>query len=164
MPLGRTGRILFIDLTTKTFQTEKNDPSKMLLGGRGTNQWLIFESLNYNINPLDPRSLVVLGAGPFVGTLVPGANRLAVDFKNVITKGVGSGNCGGHFPAEMKFAGYDHILITGKSKKPVYIFIFNEKVYFRDASELWGKKTWETENTGRCSPGPARAMNRYFAV
>ncbi len=146
MYYGRTGNILYIDLTNKNVTIQKIDPYLSFIGGRGINQKILFDSLGKDVNPLEPENVIVLGSGPFVGTLVPTACRLAVDYKNVITGGVGSGNSGGHFGAEMKFAGYDHIVITGKSEIPIYLYIYNDKVFFRNAKNLWGKDTWQVEN------------------
>lgn len=146
MSFGRTGKILFINLTTKKFYCEKTEKYLPFIGGRGINQWLLFKSINKDIKPLDSESVIVLGSGPLVGTLVPSANRLAVDFKNVMNNGIGSANSGGFFAVEMKLAGYDHILISGKSKNKIYLLINDEKIYFKDANQVWGKNTWETEN------------------
>lgn len=144
---GWTGKILYIDLTNKKIKTE--DTSKYIdwIGGRGINQLLLFNILkDKKIQPLEPENPLIFGAGPFVGTLAPSSCRLSIDFQNVMNNGIGSGNCGGHFAAEMKYAGYDHIVISGKSEYPIYIFIKDDKVYFRDARKIWGNNTWETEN------------------
>ena len=146
MTYGWTGNILFINLTNNTTSLEKTSKYFSFFGGRGINQRILFDILDKDSDPLDPKNVIILGAGPLVGTLVPGADRLAVDFKNVITGGVGSGNSGGQVAAEMKFAGYDHIVISGKAEKPLYLYICNNRIYFRDAVDLWGKDTWETEN------------------
>ena len=146
MTYGWTGNILFINLTNNTTNLEKTNKYFSFIGGRGINQRILFDILDKNADPLGPKNMIIMGAGPLVGTLVPGADRLAVDYKNVITGGVGSGNSGGHFAAEMKFAGYDHIVISGKAEKPLYLYIYNNRVYFRNAVDLWGKDTWETEN------------------
>lgn len=143
---GYAGNILFVDLSSATSFLEPTSGCRDFIGGRGTNQWLLFKLLDRADGALAPENVIILGAGPLVGTLVPAASRLSVDFKNVITGGVGSANCGGHFAAEMKFAGYDHIVITGKSPAPVYLYIENGEVHFRDARDLWGKDTWTTEN------------------
>ncbi|HZK17868.1 MAG TPA: aldehyde ferredoxin oxidoreductase C-terminal domain-containing protein [Clostridia bacterium] len=145
MPCGWAGKILYIDLSDKTVALGESAPYKDFIGGRGINQYLLFKNSKPGTDPLNPLSVVVLGAGPLVGTLVPGADRLSVDFKNVITGGVGSGNCGGQFAAEMKYAGYDHIVIGGKADKPVYIYIADGDVHFRDAAQLWGRDTWQTD-------------------
>ena len=108
---GWAGRILYVDLSSRDFRFESMEGCPPLIGGRGTNQWLLFKMLEKNVSGLDPENPIILGAGPMVGTLVPAASRLSIDFKNVLTGGVGSGNCGGRFAAEMKFCGYDHIVI-----------------------------------------------------
>jgi len=146
MAFGWTGKILFIDLTRRSTTVKNTNEYLSFIGGRGINQRILFDLLDKNVDPLSPENIIILGAGPFIGTLIPSADRLAVDFKNVITGGVGSGNSGGHFAAEMKFAGYDHIIISGQTKKPLYLYIYNDRVYFRNAGDLWGKNTWETEN------------------
>ena len=142
---GWSGKILFIYLSDKSIHVESTEEYLSFIGGRGINQWLLFNLLEKDVDALGPDNVIILGAGPMVGTLVPSASRLAVDYKNVITGGVGSGNCGGRFAAEMKYAGYDHIVITGKAAKPTYIYIEDDKVNFRDASDIWGRSTWETD-------------------
>jgi len=153
MSFGRVGKILFIDLTKRTFNIEKTEKYLSYLGGRGINQWLLMNHTILKLNPLDPESVIVLGSGPFVGTLVPTACRLAVDFKNVMNFGIGSGNSGGFFATEIKLAGYDHILISGKSDQPIYLQIIDDQIYFKDAQEIWGMTTWETENAIRKKEG-----------
>ena len=142
---GWSGNILFIDLSTTTTHVETIDDHMAYIGGRGINQWLLFDLMEKNTHPLDPGNLLILGSGPMVGTPIPCANRLSVEHKNVITGGVGSGNCGGRFAIEMKRAGYDHIVISGRAETPTYLYIDSGKVYFRDASDLLGRDTWETE-------------------
>ena len=143
---GRGGKILFVDLTAQSYHTEATAKYAEFIGGRGINQSLLFERLAPEVDALDPEAMIILGAGPLVGTLVPGACRLAVDFKNAVSGGVGSANLGGHFAPEMKFAGYDHMVISGRARHPVYLYITPDEVAFRDASEFWGKTTWQTEN------------------
>jgi len=149
MTFGRAGKVLFVNLTKKTFTCEKTEKYASFLGGRGINQWLLFNFIDPQIHPLDPESVIILGSGPLVGTLVPSANRLAVDFKNVMNFGIGSGNSGGFFATEMKLAGYDNILISGKAENPIYLLIEDDQIYFKDAKGIWGKNTWETDNTIR---------------
>ena len=146
MSYGRAGKILFVNLTKRTFYCEKTDKYLSYIGGRGINQWLLLNYINKQVNPLDPESVIILGSGPFVGTLIPAANRLAIDFKNVMNYGIGSGNSGGFFAVEMKLAGYDNILISGKADNPVYLLIKDEKISFKDADCIWGKNTWDTDN------------------
>lgn len=142
---GYTGRTAYIDLTRRAVTIQNTLEHADWIGGRGINQRLLFPLVNPETNPLDPANTIILGAGPLVGTLVPTACRLAVDFKNVITGGVGSSNGGGHFAAEMKFAGFDHLVITGRAKSPVYLFVKDGHINFREARHLWGQDTWQTE-------------------
>ncbi|GAH94141.1 unnamed protein product, partial [marine sediment metagenome] len=81
----------------------------------------------------DPQNLLTFGVGVLVGTLAPGACRVSVDSKNVFNNGIGSANVGGFFGAEIKFAGFDNIIISGKAKNPVYLWICNKNVEIRDA-------------------------------
>ena len=89
--------------------------------------------------------MLIFGAGCLVGTLAPGACRISIDTKNVFNNGKGSANAGGNFGAELKYAGFDHVVITGKAESPVYLWIEDGKVEIRDAGSVWGKTTYETE-------------------
>jgi len=142
---GWAGKILFINLSDRSTRIESTEKYIRFIGGRGINQWLLFDLIDKGVHGLDPENAIILGAGPMVGTLVPSAGRLSVDYLNVITGGVGSGNCGGRFAVEMKNAGYDHIVVTGKADRPTYIFIQDDTIYFRDASEMWGLGTWDSD-------------------
>jgi aldehyde:ferredoxin oxidoreductase len=146
MPYGHTAKILWVDLTAGRCRSAALDPDPDFIGGRGINQRRLFDLQPEGKDGLDPQSPILLSAGPLVGTLVPGACRLAVDFRNLVTGGVGSANLGGHFAAELKFAGFDQVVILGRSPRPVYLLITPEAVALRDATELWGLDTWETEN------------------
>jgi aldehyde:ferredoxin oxidoreductase len=143
---GWAGKVCFVDLNRRTSRVEPTEKYLSFIGGPGVNQWLLFTLLEKDVDPLGPDNVLILGAGPIVGTLVPSASRLSIEHKNVITGGVGSGNCGGRFAAEMKYAGYDHIVVVGKAAKPTYIYIEDDSIHFRDASDIWGKGTWETDN------------------
>lgn len=142
---GYAGNILRVDLSTQKFHIEPMDhyiPG--FLGGRGINQWILFKELRPWVTPFDPANIICFGAGALVGTLVPGASRLNVDSKNAYTEGIGSGNVGGGFGAELKYAGYDNIVFQGKARQPVYLWIEDDKISFRSAAALWGKTTLET--------------------
>jgi len=154
--------ILFVDLSRKTWRVETADPSleKGYIGGRGVNQRLLWDLTDPAQDVLCPESPVILGSGPFVGTLVPAASRLAVDFRNTLNKGIGSANAGGAFAAAMRYAGYDHTVITGRSDSPVAIVLSSEGVKFRNATDLTGKSPWETEHILQNTegPGPVRTL------
>lgn len=141
------GRIVRVNLSNGRIKIEPTSKYiKRFLGGRGINQWLLYRETSPQISALDPECPIIFGTGPLVGTLAPGACRYTVDSINYMTGGVGSSNSGGHFAPEMKFAGYDHLVITGRSREPCYLRINDGDVEIREASDLWGKTTWETDD------------------
>jgi len=144
---GWTGRILRVDLTQRTTFTESWDQS--WIGGKGFGQWVLFNEEPVNVEEYDPGRMLIFSSGPLNGTIAPSCSRTNISSWNLITGGLSSSNVGGFFSSEMKYAGYDHILITGKANTPVYIHINNKQVQILDATHLWGKDTWETESTLR---------------
>lgn len=145
---GWQGTILRINLTTGDI---RKDPLPMdlvekYLGGGGLNARMLFDEVTPDVDPLSPDNPIIIGAGPLVGSIAPNSGRWTITAKSVLTKAYGDTNSGGHFGAEMKFAGYDHIIIKGKAKDPVYIWIDDAAVEIRDAKHLWGKTVWETDD------------------
>ena len=141
---GYAGNILHVDLTTSKVCTELTENyGRKFLGGRGINQWILFKKLRPWVTPFEPANIICFGAGTLAGTLVPGAARLNIDSKNALTGGIGSANAGGWFASELKFAGYDNLVVHGKARKRIYLSIEDE-VSIRSARELWGKNTSET--------------------
>ncbi|NIN00036.1 MAG: hypothetical protein GTO24_18780 [candidate division Zixibacteria bacterium] len=143
---GIAGKILRVDLTAgKTWTEETEKYARQYLGGRAVNSLILLNDLNRETKWSDRDNLLIIGAGALVGTLVPGACRVSVETKNVFNNGKGSANAGGHFGPELKYAGFDHVVISGKSRDPVYIWIHQGKAEIRDGSFLWGKTTFETD-------------------
>jgi aldehyde:ferredoxin oxidoreductase len=143
---GLAGKILRVDLSREKTWTEDTEPyAREWIGGRAINSWLLLQEMNAETKWSDPENLLVFGAGTLVGTLAPGACRVSIETKNVFSGGKGSANVGGHFGPEMKYAGFDHIVITGKAERPVYLYIHNGQAEIRDAREIWGKTVFETE-------------------
>jgi aldehyde:ferredoxin oxidoreductase len=143
---GYAGSILRVNLTNGKIWTEPTEKyANRWIGGRAINTWILLNELNPEVKWNDPQNLLTFGVGVLVGTLAPGACRVSVDSKNVFNDGIGSANVGGFFGAELKFAGFDNIIISGRAKDPVYLWICDRKVEIRDAAFLWGKTTWETE-------------------
>jgi len=141
---GWTGKLLRVNLSTRSVTIEGWDRS--WIGGKGFGQWALFNEEPINCEELDPRRVLIFSSGPLTGTLAPSSGRLNISSRNLFTGGCSSSSVGGFFAPEMKYAGYDHILITGKASSPVYLYINNEEVKILDASDLWGKDTWETES------------------
>jgi len=144
--LGWAGRVLRVNLNEMRCDIEPIDPYISFLGGRGISDWILFKESAISINPTDPQSIITLGAGVLSGTLAPGASRLNVSTKSVVTRGISTSNVGGHFAAELKYAGFDQIVIEGKAPFPVYLWIQNGIAEIRNAKEIWGKNTWQTED------------------
>jgi aldehyde:ferredoxin oxidoreductase len=148
---GLAGTTLRIDLTSGRIQREATDRDLFArcLGGRGVGAYLLPHLLAKDTDPLGPANTLVFLTGPLVGTLAPGANKIAATFRSPLSNSYCFSLCGGHLAPELKFAGYDGIIIGGRSEKPVYLWIDNERVELRDASGLWGKLTHETEDAIR---------------
>ncbi len=148
------GAILRVDLSKGEISKEPTTSySSDFLGGRGINIKLLYDGVPPEVNPLDPASLLIFGVGPLCGTPVP-APRTEVTAKSPENGFLGSTNFGGYFGPELKFAGYDNIVITGKADKPVYLWIYNDEVEIRDASHLWGKDTYKTQEIIRSEVNP----------
>ncbi|MFC1816344.1 aldehyde ferredoxin oxidoreductase family protein [Thermodesulfobacteriota bacterium] len=119
---------------------------KEYVGGRGFNSRTLFDEVRPGIDPLSPENVFIVGTGPLAGTLAPCGARWTVTAKAPLTDIFADGNGGGHFAAELKFAGYDQIIFYGRSPKPVYLWINNDRVELRDAYHLWGNTTYDTYN------------------
>lgn len=144
---GWAGKILRVNLSTHKITTESTKPyAEQAIGGRGIGQWILFHELDPSTEPFSADNKLVVSAGPLVGTLAPGAGRLSVDWKSPQTGGVGSANAGGHFAPELKYAGFDAVVIEGQAETPVFLSINDGEAKILDASSIWGKTTWETED------------------
>ncbi|MBI4284948.1 MAG: hypothetical protein HY670_03480 [Chloroflexi bacterium] len=144
---GWAGKILRIDLTAGKIQEEplSDDLAYGLLGGRGFDAKFLFDLVKPGIDPLGPENVLTLGAGMLSGTIFPETGRINVGCLNPLTGIYGYGNSGGWWPSRLKAAGYDHIIVTGRSPKPVYVFINDDGAEIKDAGDLWGKTTLEME-------------------
>jgi len=144
---GWMGKVLRINLTEKKIEKEPLDRNLALkfLGGRGLNAITLYRELEPGTDPLSPENKIIFGVGPCNGTLSLGSGRYNVTSKSPLTGGFGDSNSGGFWGPELKYAGYDQIIIEGKAEKPVYIWIDGDKVEIKDASHLWGKDTFETK-------------------
>jgi len=147
MAYGYAGNILRIDLTEERVSTTPtSEYTRDFLGGRGINAKLMFEESKAGVSAFDPDNPVIIGAGPLVGTGIVGCVRHEITTRSPeqVPEGFGNVGSGGSFGPEMKYAGYDHMVIKGKARKPTYIYIENDDVFFKDASALWGKGVFET--------------------
>jgi aldehyde:ferredoxin oxidoreductase len=136
-----------IDLTKKKVtvtETPKN-VVKHFLGGRGLNSYYLHKMLKKGIDPLSPDNVLIFGAGFLTGTLVPNSSRFNVSALSPETGKLGDANCGGFFAPEMRFAGFDRLIITGKAKKPSFIYVDNGNIEIMDAADYWGMDTYEVQ-------------------
>ena len=144
---GWAGRVLRIDLTSKEVSSEPLSKELMsnYIGGRGLNSRRLYDEMRPGISPFDPENPLLFAVGPLGGTLCPGSGRTTVTSLSPLmvvgndSPGLGDGNVGGFWGPELKYAGYDQVIITGKSEQPVYIFIDDEDVNIKEGSHLWGK-------------------------
>ncbi len=141
-----TGKILRVDLSNMRVWEETSEPYALRgLGGRGINSLIMLAEIPVGTKWHEPENLLCFGVGSLVGTLAPGASRVDVGSINVFSGGKGSANVGGFWGAEVKYAGFDNIIIAGKASCPVYLFISDGHAEIRDASFIWGKSVNETE-------------------
>ncbi|HJX38767.1 MAG TPA: aldehyde ferredoxin oxidoreductase family protein [Anaerolineae bacterium] len=138
---GYGGQVLRVNLTRGTVDKSELDPNlaRDYLGGRGFAAKILYSELQKGIDPLGEANKVIAAAGPLSGLLIPGAGKTTFAAKSPATGGYGDSNLGGLFSAEMKYAGYDLIIVEGVSPKPVYLFIEDDIVELRDAGEYWGQ-------------------------
>jgi aldehyde:ferredoxin oxidoreductase len=146
MAYGWTGKILRVNLTRGSITTEDSLKYKKYIGGMGFGLRILFEEVPPGTKPFDEAAKAVFTVGPMTGSGAPLSSRTTISFLTPFTKNFGpvEAHMGGHFAAQMKFAGYDVIIIEGKSPRPVYLTIVNDQVRIEDAAFLWGKGTRET--------------------
>jgi len=148
---GYAGRILRVDLTRNKIKTEPTEKGLIMefIGGRGFNSRRLYEEVPASVDSLSPENKLMFATGPLVGTAFPLGARFNVSAKSPLTGILGDSNAGGHFAAEVKFAGYDQIIIEGRSPKPCLILIQDRETQILDAAHLVGKDVYETTETVR---------------
>ena len=144
---GYGGSVLRVNLETgKITKTQTPaDVARDFIGGRGFGIYYLFKEVPKGADPLGPDNKLIISNGPFSGMMVPGGGKCDWTTKSPLTGGYASASMGGHFTAEMKYAGYDTIMLEGISPKPVYLLIEDDKVQLVDASTLWGKGAVDVE-------------------
>ena len=142
----RGGTILRIDLNSGSIDREPTaDYEKLWIGARGLNSRILYTETDPTVNPLGPENVLMFSLGPFTGTMVPGSGRVEVAAKSPVIGIQGMGNMGGYWGPELKYAGYDSVIVKGKAANPVYIAIQNDEVEIRDATHLWGLDTYRAQ-------------------
>ena len=146
MRYAETGYNLEIDLTTGNIEKVETDPAwtELLFGGQGMAAKILLERTTPETEALSPENVLIFSTGLLHGTPVPGANRTVINTISPVTNLMAHSLMGGFFGPELKYAGYDRIIITGQAEKLVYLWINNDKVEIRDATHLAGKDVHET--------------------
>lgn len=148
MPKGYIGKILHVDLTKGSLMVEEPNEAfyRKYLGGSAMGMHYILRDMPKGADPLSPENVLTLMTGVTTGAAISGQSRLNANAKSPISGGIGDSQSGGFFPAELKFAGFDGIVIKGKSAKPVYLAIIEGKPELRDAAHLMGKLSGEVDD------------------
>ena len=145
--MGWTRKILRVDLSKGTCKSEPLNMkwAQEYLGQRGLATKYFVEEVDPKVDPLAPANKLIMATGPLTGTMASTGGRYSVITKGALTGAIACSNSGGYFGAEMKFAGWDMVIFEGKSPKPVYLSIQDDKAELRDAAHLWGQTVWKTE-------------------
>jgi aldehyde:ferredoxin oxidoreductase len=158
MMYGYAGKVLHIDLTAEVLEVEEPTEAfyRTYFGGSAMGVYYLLKNTSAGADPLGPGNTLCLMIGPVTGAPVSGQSRLAVTAKSPETGLVGDAQSGGFWPAELKFAGFDGIVVRGKAGAPVYLWVHDGEAELRDAQHLWGRFTAEVEDDIRKELGDAR--------
>ena len=149
---GWIGKLLRVNLSTGKVSTEPLDPdlAKDYLGARGLGTKYFCNEVDPKVDPLSPENKLIFAPGPLTGTYAPSGGRYNVVTKGPLNGTIAASNSGGTWGPELKFAGYDMLIIEGKASKPVYLWIKDSTVEIRDAAHLWGKIVPDTHGRDLC--------------
>ncbi|MFO8091425.1 MAG: aldehyde ferredoxin oxidoreductase family protein [Desulfatiglandaceae bacterium] len=155
MPYGYNGKILHVNLTDSSWNVEEPTESwyRTYVGGSALSAYYLLKHLKPGGDPLSPENILVFACSVVTGAPLSGFSRYTVAAKSPLTGAFARTEAGGYFGPELKFAGYDAVVITGKSAEPVYLYIHDGEVEIRDATHLWGLDNWETLETIRKESG-----------
>ncbi|MBA3012919.1 MAG: aldehyde ferredoxin oxidoreductase family protein [Proteobacteria bacterium] len=143
---GWRGKLLRVNLSTGEIAVAPLDPkvAKDYIGGRGLGIYLMNKEMDACCDPFSPENMLIMATGPLTGTKAPTGARYMVMTKSPLTGAITCSNAGGKFPAAFKQTGFDAVIFTGKSEKPVFLVMENETARLEPADHLWGKTTHET--------------------
>ncbi len=159
MPYGYNGKILHVDLTTGSLTVEEPTESfyRTYMGGSAMGLYYILKDVPAGADPLGPENVLTLMTGVTTGAAISGQSRINANAKSPISGGIGDSQGGGFFPAELKFAGFDGIVIKGKAPKPVYLWIKDGVAELKEAAHLSGKVTGAVESALKEELGEEKA-------
>jgi aldehyde:ferredoxin oxidoreductase len=148
---GWTGTLLRVDLSSGKVSREPLDPrvAREYIGARGLGGYIVRSEVDPKTDALSPANKLVFAAGPLTGTFAPSAGRYNVVTKSPLNESLAGSNSGGAFGPELKYAGYDALIVEGKAKQPVYLWIRDDEVEIRDATAIWGHTVPDTTDLVR---------------
>jgi aldehyde:ferredoxin oxidoreductase len=160
------GAILDVDLSTGTQRVREltQEMADKWLGGTGLGAHILWEEQVYKADPLGPDNVMVFSSGPFAGTAVPLSNRFGVCARSPLTGVWGEAECGGHWSNDLKKSGFDALIVRGRADHPVYLWIHDGEVEVRDATQLWGKDTFDTHDEIRSEVGSSGRRGQEAGV
>lgn len=163
---GLWGKLLRIDLTNHKTSVEDipEDVARATLGGKALSGYYAFKEIKKGTDPLSPDNKLFLFTGVLCGTTTPTGNRFVAATRSPLTGTFTDSYGGGFWGPELRFAGYDGIILEGRSPSPVRIHIVDDKIEFLDASDMWGKNTWETEEMIKKSHGETRRPIKVLSI
>ena len=158
MPYGYNGKILRVDLTNKKIDVEEPDEKiyRTYIGGGALACYYLLKEQKAGVDPLGPDNTLIFSTSAVSGTPAPGFSRYTVSAKSPLTGSFGETEAGGWFGPELKFAGFDAIIIKGRADKPVYLWIHDGEVEIKDAAHLWGKPLGEVHDAIREELGDSK--------
>ena len=147
MAYGYSGKILRVNLSTGDISVDEHHEKfyRTYLGGKGIISHYLLKEVTPGCDPLGPDNVLVFAASVLTGTGIPGSARNSAGAKSPLTGGYGEGEGGGDWGVKLRWAGYDGIVITGQSEKPVYLWVNNDTAELRNASDIWGLQAYETQ-------------------
>ncbi len=153
---GFQGKILRVNLTSGKIMAEdlNEDWAKKFVGGRGYGTKIMYEEVDPKVDPLSEKNKVIIATGPLGGTLAPSSGRTMVVTKGPLTGTIACSNAGGYFGPALKHAGFDMVVIEGKAKEPVYLWIYKGEAELRCAKDIWGKTSDEADKILRDKTHP----------
>lgn len=177
MPYGFHGRILHAHLTTGLLWVEEPDEAfyRFYMGGSNFGLYYLLKHMPPGVDPLGPENILTFMLSAVTGVAVSGNSRMTINARSPLSFGIGDSQVGGFFPAELKFAGFDGIVVYGQAPRPVYLWVHDGEAELRDASYLWGHGAWETETRIRqelgdnkievaCCGQSGEALVRFAAI
>ena len=160
MPFGYNGKILRVDLSRKEVTVEEPDEYfyRTYGGGACLGAYYLLKEMSPGVEPFSPDNIIIFAGSVVNGVPVPGFARSGIVFKSPLTGAIADTQAAGYFGPELKFSGFDAIIVKGKSKKPAYLWIHDGEAEIKDASHIWGKTTGEAQDTIRTELGDERII------